>query len=195
MDIPLNVDVHCTDGLGGCSTRIIVDPVAQVVTHLVVADSKAPHTEYLVPITTIKETTPAVILLGCSRQALRSMEPFIQTEYLRTTPADIRRSPEAYMWPYQPHTLIRAYTVKTKRIPRHEQEVPRGTHALAHDGRDVGEIEEFMVDASNGHITHIVLRYGHLWHHKEVTVPVSDVDRIEEGTVYLKLDKDELANA
>ena len=66
MDMPLNVDVHCTDGLGGCSTRIIVDPAARVVTHLVVADNQAPHTEYLVPVSYIKATTPEVILIECN---------------------------------------------------------------------------------------------------------------------------------
>jgi hypothetical protein len=30
---------------------------------------------------------------------------------------------------------------------------------------------------------------GHLWGKKEVTIPVSAIDRIEEDTVYLKLDK------
>jgi sporulation protein YlmC with PRC-barrel domain len=195
MDLPLNVDVHCTDGLGGCSTRIIVDPASCTVTHLVVADKQAPHTEYLVPISYIRETTPEVILISCTRQALRDMEPFFQTEYLRTTPADIRRLPAAYMWPYQPHGLIRSYTVKTKRIPCHEQEVPRGTHAQTHDGNDLGEIEEFLVESTSGQITHIVLRQGRLWHHKALLVPGSEIERIEEGIVYLNLDKKELVDA
>jgi hypothetical protein len=195
MDMPLNVDVHCTDGLGGCSTRIIVNPAARVVTHLVVAGKRAPHTEYLVPISYIRETTPEVILISCTRQALRDMVPFVQTEYLRTTPADIRRLPAAHLWPYQPHGLIRSYAVKTKRIPRHEQEVPRGTHAQSHDGSDIGEIEAFLVESTTGQITHVVLRTGHLWHHKALTVPGSEIDRIEEGTVYLRRDKDELVSA
>jgi sporulation protein YlmC with PRC-barrel domain len=53
----------------------------------------------------------------------------------------------------------------------------------------VGKVDEFLVDLSDGHITHLVLREGHLWGQKDVTIPVSEIQRIEEDTVYLKLDK------
>ena len=41
-------------------------------------------------------------------------------------------------------------------------------------------------------MTHLVMREGHLWGKKDVVIPVSEVDRIEEDTVYLKLSKDEV---
>ena len=41
-----------------------------------------------------------------------------------------------------------------------------------------------------GHISHLILMEGHLWGKKEVAIPVSAIDRIEEDTVYLKLDKE-----
>jgi hypothetical protein len=34
-----------------------------------------------------------------------------------------------------------------------------------------------------------VLREGHLWGQKDVTIPVSQIERIEEDAVHLKLDK------
>jgi len=48
---------------------------------------------------------------------------------------------------------------------------------------------EFLIDPANENITHLVLREGHLWSQKDVTIPVSAIDRIEEDAVYLKLDK------
>jgi len=42
------------------------------------------------------------------------------------------------------------------------------------------------------HITHLVLREGHLWGEKDVTIPVSQIDHIEEGTVHLKLSKPDI---
>ncbi|MGO8991417.1 MAG: hypothetical protein ACLQGU_10495 [bacterium] len=39
------------------------------------------------------------------------------------------------------------------------------------------------------HNTHLVLREGHLCGKKDVTIPVSQIDHIEEDTVYLKLRK------
>jgi hypothetical protein len=34
MDIPVNVNVHCADGLCGRSTYVLIDPVLEQVTHL-----------------------------------------------------------------------------------------------------------------------------------------------------------------
>jgi sporulation protein YlmC with PRC-barrel domain len=53
----------------------------------------------------------------------------------------------------------------------------------------VGRVDEFLVDPENEHITHLVMREGHLWEQKEVTIPVSAIARVEEDAVYLKLDK------
>ena len=45
------------------------------------------------------------------------------------------------------------------------------------------------VTCVDGHITHLVLREGHLWSKKELTLPLSAVDRMDEYVVELKLDK------
>jgi len=41
-------------------------------------------------------------------------------------------------------------------------------------------------------ITHLILREGHLWGQKEVTIPLNQIERIEDDTVYLKLRKEEI---
>jgi len=56
----------------------------------------------------------------------------------------------------------------------------------------VGQVDEFLVDPENMHITHLVLREGHLWGRKEITISMAQVDRVEEETVYLKLDKHQI---
>ena len=50
-------------------------------------------------------------------------------------------------------------------------------------------MDEFVTIPTNGQITHLLLREGHLWGCKEVTIPVSEIERIEGGAVYVKLDK------
>jgi hypothetical protein len=37
-----------------------------------------------------------------------------------------------------------------------------------------------------------MLREGHLWGQKDVTIPVNQIDHYLENTVYLKLDKHEI---
>jgi len=44
MDIPVGVEVLCSDGLCGRSTYVLINPVRKKVTHLVVKEAKPPHT-------------------------------------------------------------------------------------------------------------------------------------------------------
>ena len=60
------------------------------------------------------------------------------------------------------------------------------------DECNVGQVDEFLVDPVSGHITHLILRKGHLWGQKDVTIPVSEIARVEEDTVYLKLTKEQI---
>ena len=50
MDIPLNAEAHCADGVCGRSTYVIVNPVNEQVTHVVVREEWFPHNEHLVPL-------------------------------------------------------------------------------------------------------------------------------------------------
>ena len=65
-------------------------------------------------------------------------------------------------------------------------EIPLGAEAECLDGPCGKTISIIPL---TGHISHLILMEGHLWGKKEVTIPVSAIDRIEEDTVYLKLDK------
>jgi hypothetical protein len=83
--------------------------------------------------------------------------------------------------------------VEHERIPVGDLAVRRGARVEATDG-SAGHIDGFLVDETSEHITHLVLSEGHLWGHKDVTVPVSSIDRIEEDVVYLKLDREGIAH-
>ena len=63
-----------------------------------------------------------------------------------------------------------------------------GDHVEATD-RHVGRVDEFLMNPENRHITYLMMREGHLWGKKEVAISVSEIDRMREDTVYLKLDK------
>ena len=49
MEISLNVQVKCSDGVYGRSAFVLIDPVADQVTHLV-AKEDSNNTEYIVPV-------------------------------------------------------------------------------------------------------------------------------------------------
>jgi sporulation protein YlmC with PRC-barrel domain len=188
MDIPINAQVRCVDGDCGQSTYVVINPTTDQVTHLVVKENGFLGGEYVVPMDQVLEATPHVIRLRCTKDELKAMDNFIEVEYIRSdTPIYTHTADPYLMWPYViPATNL--ILEEHEHIPPGELAVRRGAEVKASDGR-VGRVDEFLVDPANGHITHLVLREGHLWGQKDVIIPVSQIDRIEEDTVCLKLDK------
>ena len=79
MDIPIDVEVFCTDGPGGHSSAIVLNPVTKEVTHFAVRTKGFLSDEYLVPVAFIAESTPERISLSCSRAELAQCQPFEKT--------------------------------------------------------------------------------------------------------------------
>ena len=51
-----------------------------------------------------------------------------------------------------------------------------------------------IYDAKTGKVSHFILRKGHLWGKRDVTIPISAIDHSEGDTVHLKLDKQAINN-
>jgi sporulation protein YlmC with PRC-barrel domain len=189
VDLPVKADVYCADGHAGHSTYVIGNPDTQQVTHLVVKEDRIPFTERVVSVDQVAQTTHEMIRLRCTKDQLAQMPPFIQTEYIL---ADIPNYEARYgLYPNLPLTVPvekRYIPVEHQYIPAGELAVHRGAAVEATDGH-VGRVDEFLVDPENERITFLVMRQGHLWGQKEVSIPVSAIARVEEDTVYLKLDK------
>ena len=71
MEIPLNTKVVCTDGVGGRSEFVLINPVVNQVTYLVVEEDTSPNTEYKVPVDFVTETIADTIRLRCSKAQSR----------------------------------------------------------------------------------------------------------------------------
>jgi sporulation protein YlmC with PRC-barrel domain len=189
MDIPLNASAHCVDGECGRSTYVLVDPVSREVTHLVIKENGLAGAEHVVPIGWVTEATHDLIRLRCTEEQLAKTDPFVDEHYLRETLPDFEHPQGGYLLlPYRIPDVTKMVKVKTRHIPAGELAVKRGASVEATDGH-VGQVDEFLVDPENSHITHLILHEGHLWGQKDVTIPVSEIDRVEEDKVYLKLDK------
>jgi len=189
MDIPMQAEIKCTDGPAGHSTAVILHPISQRVTHIVVSEKNYPHTERLVPVDLVIDSTPQEIRLRCTLEELLAMEPFIETEFVTGTEPHAVYSLEEYrLWPYVLPDPEMGMVVEHEKVPPGELAVRRGARVEATDGQ-IGRVDEFLLDPANMHVTHLVLREGHLWSQKEVAIPVSQIDRIKQDIVYLKLDK------
>lgn len=189
MDIPINVNVHCTDGQFGQTTCVIINPTTKDVTHVVVKSKHIPHPEYLVPIEFIARTTPKAIELKCSQRRLEAFDEFVEHEFIRVDAPMDRYLPGGYaLWPYVVPLDEEYVELVHERIPNGATALHRGAKVAATDG-PVGQVDEFLIEPQSGHITHLILHHGHLWGKEDVAIPVSAIDGIRADTVYLKLDQ------
>lgn len=193
MEIPLNVQVHCTDGRCGRSTHIILNPATEQLTHIVVRERQPSRVERLVPVRLIRDTAAEIILLTCTLKEFSRLERFNQTDFLYGDLPHHATDPSlTLLWPYAVPAK-RVVDDKTRPIPPGELAVRRGAHVEATNGR-IGRIDEFLVDPDSGHITHLCLRKSHLRGDKVVCIPVSEISEIREKVVYLKVDKEAVSS-
>jgi sporulation protein YlmC with PRC-barrel domain len=189
IDIPLDADVLCEGRSCGTSVALVMNPVTEEVTHMVVRERHAPHRERLVPASVVGKTTAEQMELGCSAAELEEMEPFVETHFVKMTVPRYLPAGGMYSFPYViPDPQVETVAVHSEQIPPHELAVRRGARVHATDGH-IGKVDEFLVDPANCHVTHLVLREGHLWAHKEIAIPISEIKRLGEDEVYLKLSK------
>jgi len=129
-----------------------------------------------------------VLVLGHTIEEFSQLEPFNQTEFIYTDLPYHAQDPKlTLLWPYVTPSK-RVVDSQIRPIPPGQLAVRRGARVRATDG-PVGRVDEFLVDSENCYITHLVLRAGNLLGKKSVTIPVSEIDRIEEKVVHLKIDK------
>ena len=185
VEILLDADVYCDDGLGGRSTYIILDPHSKQVTYLVVTEISSQHTMRLVPINRVAAVTPVPIRLLCSRYELAQMRPYIASELIE---ADV------------PHYVSSGtMSVVTNRIQEHRwvqvdfKAIPSGEVALssrvrvmATDGF-VGTVAGFIVDDITGLINRLVLHRELLWGGRDVLILVSHLKKIERDKICLTM--------
>ena len=199
MDIPIHAAVQCTDGPDGHIDRIIIDPTTQKITHIVVREAGLLSEAVMVPVEEITESTPSTVHINLLRKQLEEMPFFVEKSYTTTAYETIPGSAlghgaqpmgGAMYWPYYPVNEMDYINVESN-IPKGELVVHRSDVVEATDGH-VGHIDEFLVDPRSDAITHLVLREGHLWGQKHVTIPVSQIARMAEGSVHLKLSKQQI---
>lgn len=189
IDLFLNVEVRCSNGPAGRSTHVIGNPINREITHLVVKSYLPPFHEYLVPVDQVEETANNQIKLKCTRDALNKMQPFEVEEYRQAempgylcwtnaVPAVVVMTDEV-----ETHVLV-----KRQNVPAVEIALQRGARVEATDGY-VGQVDDLLIDSNSVQVTHLVLQEKHIFQKREITIPVSQIDHINENTIYLKLDR------
>jgi sporulation protein YlmC with PRC-barrel domain len=204
----IGTEVAGTDGTCGELSRVVIDPVARVLTHLVVDPKHRQGLGRLVPIDLV-EATGGTIKLRCSSAEFDALEEAEETSFLPETGEGMGYAAgEAYAWPYYglgtgaglgmggigvgAGGLAGApqFTF-SDRVPKGEVEVSRGERVHATDG-GIGRVQGLVVDPADHHVTHVLLEEGHLWGKKAITIPIGAVADVTADGVQLSLTKDEV---
>lgn len=195
-------EVSCSDGACGELRRVIVDPIARTLTHLVVEPRHRRGTGHLVPIA-LAASTAKEIRLRCTTAEFEALTDAEETQFLPGASGQWSYGQQQMLsWPYY-GLGMRAMgagagmgmaagpeAITYDRVPVGEVQVRRGEHVHATDGA-IGRVQGLVIDPSDHHVTHVLLDQGHLWGHKRVAIPISAVAGVDDG-VRLHLTKDEV---
>ena len=178
----IGADVSCSDGVCGRVSRVVVDPVARTVTHLVVEPKHRLDVGRLVPLG-LADATAGEIRLRCTLADFEELDPAEETQFLPGTPGYPGYDPEQVLsMPYYgmgPGMGV-PVTVTYDTVPLNKVEVRRGEHVHATDGH-IGKVQGLVIDPHSHHVTHVLLQEGHLWGRKEVAIPIGAVTGIDDG--------------
>lgn len=198
----IGADVTCSDGDCGYLKRVVIDPVAKVLRHLIVEPHHRQGLGRLVPIETVSSVN-AVIHLSCTIAEFETLPFAEETRFLSASGPDLGYEPsQTYVIPYFALQYgafgggfgtadAAPQVISYDRIPKGEVEVQRGDRVHATDG-DIGRVQGLVIDPSDHHVTHVLLEEGHLWGRKEVAIPITAVTSVDQEGAHLTLTKDQV---
>jgi sporulation protein YlmC with PRC-barrel domain len=191
----MGAQVLGSDGECGELARVVIDPVAQALTHLVVAPKHHPGLGRLVPVDLVEAVETDQIRLRCTTARFRELDESDDVQFL---PADTDQwgyGSNALMWPYFGLGMPLSggglhEPMLVDRVPVGEVEVHRGDQVHASDGW-IGSVQGLVIDPRDHHVTHVLLHEGHLWGSKQVAIPITAASRVGD-VIRLELTKQQV---
>ena len=199
----IGADARGTDGVCGTVTRVVVDPVARAVTHLVVQPRHWPGLGRLVPVDLVDAATPKEIRLRCTRAQFDAFGFAEDTHFAPGTSLDQYAgysTEQILMLPYYRRVAGEELSQTGGEqpagnygsLPAGELDVRRNERVYATDG-EIGRVEGLVIDPGTHHVSHVLLQAGHLFDRREVAIPIGAVTGVVDG-VQLNITKQQVEN-
>ena len=181
----IGADARCVDGVCGKVVRVVVDPVARAVTHLVVQPGHWAGLGRLVPLDLVAAATPNEVRLRCTRAEFDELGFAEDAHFAPGTSLDQYpgySAEQMLMLPYysrvvgddMPQTQEDEPAGSYGSLPPDEVGVRRNKRVYATDG-EIGRVEGLVIDPGNRHVSHVLLQEGHVFGRKEVAIPIGAV--------------------
>ncbi|MBN2616861.1 MAG: hypothetical protein JXR64_00970 [Spirochaetales bacterium] len=202
MKIPLKAKVICKDGEYGSVKELLIDPVKEKVTHLVI-ENKHNGTLIVIPKEIMDYTTDSVVTIDKTAKEIDSYPKFLIHEFIKVPASDTEFAywgadptmTHSYtMFPYVIHNGNPVIEVTKEDVPKGEMKLKRGMSVKDLDGKKLGNIDELIIDPVTGFITHLVMRQGHLYGSRDIAVPNMDIYSFDKECVVLSIKQDEIQN-
>jgi sporulation protein YlmC with PRC-barrel domain len=185
----IGAQARCTDGVCGQVTQVVINPLDETVTHVIVEPEHREGLGRLVPIGLVVANGGHVDL-RLSRAEFDQLPMAEETHFLPGSDGYPGYTPEEMLLnPYFGGNTTVPITADS--LPVGEVAIRRGEDVHARDGR-IGEVEGLVVDGRNHHVTHVLLKKGHLFGHKDVAIPIGSVETVDDGGVRLSVSKKEV---
>jgi sporulation protein YlmC with PRC-barrel domain len=202
-ELDIGSEVTCTDGVCGVLSRVVLDPIAKAITHLVVEPKHGHAAGRLVPIRYVTSAGKQT-QLNCTKAEFDGLDEAEESEYLPVGPVLGYERGDVFMLPFyglhlggagptsMPLTsgTTHSESQTDDRIPTGKVEIRRGDPVHATDG-DIGHVEGLVVDPADHHVTHFLLQEGHLWGQKRVAIPIGAAEHVGD-IIRLNLSKDQV---
>jgi sporulation protein YlmC with PRC-barrel domain len=200
MLLRIGADASCSDGACGQLSRVIVNPVAREVTHIVVGHKHRNGSGRLVPVDLVDATTDQ-LRLRCTLAEFEALQPAQETEVVPdldpTGHQDPPRSPN--FLPVSPAVWLTSggrgrgrppapEKVTVDSVPFGQVDIRRELTVCATDG-EIGQVQGLVVEPGGRQVTHVLLQEGRMLGRKEVAVPIGAVTKIGTLQINLSLSK------
>jgi hypothetical protein len=191
-EFTIGARASCSDGSCGEVRRLIIDPAADTVTHLVIQPGHQREDARLVPVNLV-DTAAGEIRLRCTLAQFGQLERAEEFDlvddsmpgrggFVGDSGERIGLDPP----PRHPRTLVNDF------VPEGETQVRPGDRVHAVDG-EIGRVQGFVVDPGDGRVTHVLLQEGHIWGRKVVAIPISAVTGLDPE-IRLNLTKEQVGD-
>jgi sporulation protein YlmC with PRC-barrel domain len=207
----IGADARGTDGICGVVSRVVIDPVADAVTHLVVEPKHHRDAGRLVPLTLLEDGSDD-IRLRCTVAEFDRLDPAEETHFVSGAEGYAGYGGgQSLMWPYygvggasglgmgmwadgvgmgnEGGVGYVDQPVIVDTVPAGEVSVHRGDQVECTDG-EIGHVQGLIMGADH-RVSHVLLKEGHIFGRKEVAIPISAVVDVADG-IRLSMTKDQV---
>ena len=185
----IGADVSCADGVCRKVSRLVIDPRARTVTHLVVNDRQ--FQGRLVPLSLVDvDAATGTIRLRCTIAESDKLDPASTTVPRQDNDADPDNSYDQVQW-RGTGWLADPPSVTYDALPSGEVAVRGGEHIHAADG-NIGQIQGLVIDSGSHQVTHVLLQEGHVFGRKVVAIPIGAVTGVNENGIQLNITRQQV---